>query len=373
MVRIFSLPLFLFSVVSCASVSEVPPPVAQAVLDADAAKILDETVIPAIAIGVTSCASGAVAVDGVARAGSPTPVADDARFNIGSNGKSMLASVAMRLEEKGVLRLSDPLADLWPKAAEAHPDKASITLGQLLAHRSGLPAFSSGQELRAVPEFSGSDAAIREQAALYFLAAPLASEPGTASVYSNAGFVVAGALLEQVTGKELGALLSDEVFGPLALRSARLSVPTDRPEGQPFGHLLENDQPVPFDDPEGAIPIFLEAAGNIELTAEDYVSYLRGHLCALRGESRWLSKDAAERLHGQVAGSGLALGWAVTELGGSTISYHIGGTGEFTAYMAVSADQDRAALAMVNLGGAPAQAAFAWLREAITPSVSVAQ
>ena len=89
------------------------------------------------------------------------------------------------------------------------PDKATITLRQLLTHSSGLPAWrplyilSDGEPERAIGEIANE---------------PLEYRPGTRVVYSDLGFIALGIVLERLTGKPLRELAQEEIFGPLHLQ-----------------------------------------------------------------------------------------------------------------------------------------------------------
>lgn len=323
--------------------------------------------VPAVGLAVVSCEGGSMSVGGVRQLGSGEAAPENARFNIGSNAKSMLATVAARLEAEGHLDFDDTLGELWPQAAVAAPDKAGITLAQFLSHESGLPAFDTGAALEAVPEFRGTDEEVRSQAALFFLRQPLETPPGTSVVYSNAGYVVAAAVLEEVTGTPLPRLLDEGLFRPLRI-SGELGEPRRLdPEGGLFGHYQTEGRIELNDAEEPPVPVFLEGAGNVSLSTADYARYVQTHLCALQGQSAYLGQNAARRLHGRGRLNGTGLGWGATEIGGTDVSFHVGGTGDFTAYMAVSEDQNKAAIAVMNIGGGPASGGLRWLIEEMTP------
>jgi CubicO group peptidase (beta-lactamase class C family) len=88
------------------------------------------------------------------------------------------------------------------------PEKRTITIGQLLTHSSGLPAWrplyilTGGEPERALSAIAGT---------------ALEYEPGTRVVYSDLGFISLGLLLERLTGKRLVELAQTEILGPLNL------------------------------------------------------------------------------------------------------------------------------------------------------------
>ncbi|MEO1731039.1 MAG: serine hydrolase domain-containing protein [Pseudomonadota bacterium] len=330
-----------------------------------ATQLSKDTDVPAFAIAVGSCKSIDIQIGGLRKVGGEEPIGSSARFNIGSNAKSMLATVAARLHDRGVLSLDSTVEEIWPEAGKKYPDKADITLTQLFSHSGGLPAFDKGSELDQVPKFQGAKPEIRRAAAEWFLMQPLESNPGGTTLYSNAGYVIAGYLLEQAAEASLETLLEEEVFKPLAL-DASLGEPRNMPGAQPWGHYVSGDVVIAYEEADPPIPTFLEAAGNVSLSPLAYARYLQAQLCALIGESDFIAPDTARRLHRPIKEGGSALGWGGTELNGAPVSFHVGGTGDFTAYAALSGQLDRSAFAILNVGGAPAQQALQWLIEVMS-------
>ncbi len=335
-----------------------------------AGDLRSNTDVPAFGIATISCGAIELQMDGLTRIDGDQRIGSGARFNIGSNAKSMLASAAARLQQNGKLTLDDTIAQALPELAKLYPDKAQITLAQLLSHSSGLPGFDTGSALGTVPEFDGTPAEIRAATAEWFLSQQLAGTPGGQTIYSNAGYVVAGYWLARVSGKTLPDVLQEEVFHPLGIE-AGLGEPRQMSGTQPFGHYITEAGVTAYSESEPPIPPFLAAAGNVALTPLAYARYIQAHLCGLQGESDYLPSVLVERLHTPVIEGGSALGWGVTELGGATTSFHIGGTGDFTAYAAIAPDKDRAAFAMLSIGGAPASVAQKWLIEVISAPLEI--
>ena len=126
--------------------------------------------------------------------------APDTVFDLASLTKVIATtSIAMRLVDAGRLSLEDPIARFLSGFRAA--DRASITVRQLLDHSSGLPAHARLYE-------QGQGRAFYESA---LSALPLERPPGTSSVYSDAGFMLLGFILEDVGGAHL-----DAQFAPLA-------------------------------------------------------------------------------------------------------------------------------------------------------------
>jgi CubicO group peptidase (beta-lactamase class C family) len=124
-------------------------------------------------------------------------------------------AAAMLLHQRGQLDLNTPLSDLLP----GFPSKQGISLAQLLAHNSGLPAYVEFFRTAATPK------ALLQAC----LALSLEATPGTRAAYSDPGFILLGKALETISGEALSTWVPREIFAPLALSATRFSPPaTDR-------------------------------------------------------------------------------------------------------------------------------------------------
>jgi len=138
------------------------------------------------------------------------PLSPDDVFRIGSNTKPFTATTIYALSEHGRLALSDPLSRFLPM----FPNAAQITVEELLCHTSGIKDYT---------EMDGYfDAAIRTEASTsqlvdMFKDLPADFAPGTDWKYSNSGYVLLGAIIENVTGKAWHASIRDLLTAPLAL------------------------------------------------------------------------------------------------------------------------------------------------------------
>lgn len=134
-------------------------------------------------------------------------VTDSTRYDLASLTKVVgTTTAAMILEERGLLDLDRPVRDYLPELAA--PDKAAITVRNLLAHNGG---FRSGAPLWR--EFRGIGAflkAMNDQ--------PLAYQPGDSTIYSDWDLIMVGAIVERLAGKPLDQFLQENVWGPLGMR-----------------------------------------------------------------------------------------------------------------------------------------------------------
>ncbi len=150
------------------------------------------------------------------------PVDEQTRFALASVTKPVTAAVVMTLVEDGALTLDEPVVRFVPEFGEpsqlpgADPQleaqRHRVTVRQLLCHTAGLPEDLPPGTLRYRdrPSLSAmTDAMCR---------LPLRTPPGTALLYSNAGYAILGRLVERVTGEEFWVATDRRVLEPLGLR-----------------------------------------------------------------------------------------------------------------------------------------------------------
>ncbi|MHC5110693.1 MAG: serine hydrolase domain-containing protein [Planctomycetota bacterium] len=286
-----------------------------------------------------------IAVDGLRVAGGKRKVTTDHLWHWGSIGKSMTATLAARLVERGVVAWDDTigqrLGNVVPSMRDEYRD---VTLSMLLSHRSGMPANIPVEQFA---NFASSPAEpIPDRLAWVKIA--LAQEPEVPKKetyhYSNNGYIVAGAMLGSATGRSWEDLMRKEVFGPLNLASAGFGAPAAAdPNGQPRGHrsILGADAPVA---PDADNPPALGPAGRIHMSLADIATYLTVH--ATRRES-FLSKETYDRLHTASFGGFYALGWVVTD---EKRRWHNGSNNSWDAEATFNLENGTVAAVVVNDG-----------------------
>jgi CubicO group peptidase (beta-lactamase class C family) len=140
-----------------------------------------------------------------------TPITARTVFDIGSVTKPLTLAAALALVEDGRLELSDRLGDLLPGVPD---DKRAITVRQLLAHRAGLPEYVVDSPGGDFHELS------RDKALRRILSQPLRFEPGTDYGYSDAGYTVAAALIEDASGRSFEDFLRERILERGGMMSA---------------------------------------------------------------------------------------------------------------------------------------------------------
>jgi D-alanyl-D-alanine carboxypeptidase len=146
-------------------------------------------------------------------------------FRMGSNTKTMIATIVLQEVARGKLKLTDPVSKWLPGLI---PDGHAITLRMLLNHTSGL--FNYIDNPAVLRAFTGQSR--RRWTPQELLAAgvkyPPLFRPGARYSYSNTNYVALGLVLERVTGKSLPELIEQRITGPLHLEHTYLASGTPR-------------------------------------------------------------------------------------------------------------------------------------------------
>ncbi len=156
------------------------------------------------------------------------PVQPAALFRIGSISKPITAVTLLRLQEQHRLNLDDRVFDLLSEYKDVlgDPRMLEISVRQLLHHTAGWDPERSGDPL--FPEYGEIAAAgggfppAQSDVIRYWLSQPLDDSPGTVYHYSNFGFLLAGRVIEKVTGLSYGEAVRQFVLQPQGITHMRL-------------------------------------------------------------------------------------------------------------------------------------------------------
>ncbi|QYJ08208.1 serine hydrolase domain-containing protein [Qipengyuania flava] len=130
--------------------------------------------------------------------------------------KQMVAILVMQQVERGTMALDEPVATYLPDFSSANA--GTVTIRQLLQHRSGLPNPDAGYEdSDEIPPFYREDFDGSRDPVTGFCAGPVTGEPGGEWTYNNCDYMVLGAVLEAVTGESWDALFKRNIAEPLEL------------------------------------------------------------------------------------------------------------------------------------------------------------
>ncbi|MEV0660510.1 serine hydrolase domain-containing protein [Actinomadura luteofluorescens] len=179
-----------------------------------------------------------VLTSGVADVNSQAPVPRDSRFRIGSMTKPFVAAVVLQLVGEHRVSLDAPVDRYLPGVVPGNGEyRRKITIRRLLQHTSGVPdylAYLNPQEILKDPLAHHDTRDLVNLA----LAHPPVFAPGTGWSYSNTNYLLAGMLIEKVTGRTWGEEVRRRIITPLGLRET--SAPQDAsaiPGPHPRGYV----------------------------------------------------------------------------------------------------------------------------------------
>ncbi|KQV62436.1 serine hydrolase [Caulobacter sp. Root343] len=270
---------------------------------------------PAIGAAWSSVKGSATLVAGLRSTQASITVKPKDQWHWGSITKSMTATLCARLAEAGGIGWDTTIGQVLDGPDYQTPAAfRDATLLHLLSHRAGLQPNVIGMEFSSL--LLGDPRADRLKFARAALALKPAAALGARMIYSNNGYVIAGAMLEKVTGRPWEALIQAEVFAPLGVKHAGQGPPgSARRIDQPFGHTMTAGKLIP--DPPGQPgsdnPVAIGPAGRVHMPLADMLTYLRAHRDR---PARFLKPETWTRLHTPAFGDAYALGWLVRKDGG---------------------------------------------------------
>ncbi|MCX5252378.1 beta-lactamase family protein [Streptomyces sp. NBC_00201] len=195
------------------------------------------------------------------------------RFRIGSVTKTFSAVVLMQLADEGKLELDASVDHYLPGLL---PD-SRITVRQVLGHRSGLYDYTNDMFTKTVPGFE----AVRTKVFTYrqlldgSLRHARTNAPGAAYAYSNTNFVVAGMLIEKLSGHSVRTEYENRIFKPLKLRDTFYLHPgTKIPGRHAQGYLTPDETGAPLVDATEQTVSWAQSAGAVISSTRDLNTFL---------------------------------------------------------------------------------------------------
>jgi CubicO group peptidase (beta-lactamase class C family) len=284
---------------------------------------------------------------GVRKDGDATPVTANDRWHLGSGTKAMTATLAAILVDEKKLRWDSTVSEVFSDWKDLHPAYAGMTLELLLSHRAGFPTNIPRDPLSKLVGAPDD----RASAARAVLKDKPANDAGQYA-YSNAGYIVAGAMLEKVTGSTWEALLTKRVFEPLGMKSCGFGAPaTPGKIDQPWGHRLEGGKLAPIEPgPASDNPPSTGPAGTVHCTLQDWARFGALHIAQ---RPTLVSAASMTKLHTAPPGSTYALGWIVAErswVDGKVLT-HDGSNTLFYATIWLAPASNQLYLVATNAGG----------------------
>jgi CubicO group peptidase (beta-lactamase class C family) len=147
---------------------------------------------------------------GMADARQALPNTPQTRHLLASVSKQFTAAAVLRLVDQGRVHLDEPVRAYLPELPAAW---RRVTVRQLLAHTSGIPNHTEGEAF----EQTKTRAWTPRELLASFADKPLEFTPGTRFRYSNSGYIVAGILIETVSGLSYAQFVERELLQPLGL------------------------------------------------------------------------------------------------------------------------------------------------------------
>ncbi|HUP89353.1 MAG TPA: serine hydrolase domain-containing protein [Longimicrobiales bacterium] len=331
--------LFAFIVIGATQLAaQQLTPAERAAIDSSARAILAATGAPGAGIAIVR--GGEVVYEqgyGIGRgevAASPSM-----RYEIGSVSKQFTAAAILLLAEEGKLSLDDKVAKWFPQLTRA----SEISIRQLLSMTSGYQDYWPQDYV--MPEMqrpTNSDYIMQKWAgkALDF-------DPGTKWQYSNTNYVIAGQIVERVSGVKFFDFLRTRIFTPLKMTSV-FDIDAGPLGASDAGPYLRNAiGPLRFAPKEGRGWLF--GAGGLAMTAHDLslwnISIINRSLL------KPASYDAQQTNVGLSNGSptGYGLGVSISKPGGRTRISHGGAVSGYTTTNEVYPDQRAAIVVFTNI------------------------
>ena len=278
---------------------------------------------------------------GLANLETRTKVVDTSIFRIGSLTKHVAGALILKLVAARKLSLTDPAHKHLPVLAKHEP----FTILELLNHTAGVR--DGDYDINSLQTHSQIEQAKRIAQQDPFFDFP----PGTAWLYSNANYILIGAIIEKVAEKSLADAASQLLFQPLGLHNTAFDDPSDVVIGRVSGYTPTGERDRPFKNAEFLDVNLAGAAGAMRSTASDLC---RWHHALLEGYALPMPLAKMMTLPGRLRNGklsstnrfseddkpmgdtqyGLGLMLDNTTLDGSLIVAHHGGINGFASYLA---------------------------------------
>lgn len=313
-------------------------------------QVREQYKMPGMAAAVIRDGKIETVVSGVRRIDQPDPILVDDRFQLGSATKVVTAHWAGTLVDAGAIQWDTKLLEVFPEwKDDALKTYHRITLSDLLAHRGYVQPFTSAEDMARIPRFGGGPMEQRRALGQWLLRQNPARVGGKEGyTYSHAGYALAAAMLEKVSGTTWENGIVEDILLPMGI-DAHVGWPTDRNPAQPYGHharhpLDTNLRPVTSVN-MFPIPTALAPAVSLCTSVEDYARFVQHQLQGL-SKGGALNQTTYEYIH---RGRDLhAMGWTHQVKNGIHISAHDGSSGTFYTHTSIYQEKKLALLIFVN-------------------------
>lgn len=311
----------------------------RAEIDGIAHKVLQTTGVPSASLAIVKDGQMVYAqAYGDARLDPNLPATTQMAYSVGSISKQFTAAAVLMLQQQGKLSLDDKVSKWLPSLTRAN----EITLRQVLSMTSGYQDYAPQDYM--IPDWEKAISA--QQILDRWARIPLDFEPGTKWQYSNTNYVVAGYIVEKISGQPLFEYIREHILAPLgqgsALDTNTKKLPDNDPQGY-FRYALGPLRPAPHEGPG-----WMFAAGELAMTPSDLakwdISLMNESL--LKPQS-YLAMETEMLLKNGV-GTQYGLGMRVTTAKGHRMLEHSGEVSGFVAENIVLPDDKFAVAVLTN-------------------------
>jgi CubicO group peptidase (beta-lactamase class C family) len=263
------------------------------------------------------------------------PNSPTTKFRLGSITKQFTAASILLLEERGKLKVEDPVKKYMPDAPAAW-DK--ITIFHVLTHTSGIPSFTE------FPDYRSTEAAATtpEKLVARFRDKPLDFEPGEKWKYSNSGYVLLGYLIEKISGQSYSDFVQQNIFTPLEMKDSGYDSNSAIILHRAAGYSPSPNGPVNAGFIHMSIPF---SAGALYSTTEDMLRWEQG----LFG-GKVLSAASLQKMTTPFK-QDYAFGLGVSSVNGRKVIEHGGGIEGFNTQLAYYPEDKLVVVVLANING----------------------
>lgn len=311
--------------------------------------------VPGFVAGVYQAGEQVIVAHGTANVATGAPMLDDTGFLFGSVTKVLTTTLVLQQVERGLLDLDAPVVKYLPEFALTAPGAADkILVRHLVSHTNGIDADLF------FPDAKGRDA-------LKTYVDGLASgcgtlfEPGGQLSYSNGGMIVAGRLLEVVTGLPFHDLLARDIYGPVGMKDSCTSAEQAILRGTAVGHFPDPETMAPRPTNMFTLPDTWGPAGGTPIgTIADLLTFGRTHLAGgvspsgtrvLSAESTALMRQVSYDMDSPNTPP-IGLGWVLYPFGDTTVLAMSGASPGGVSLLCVVPEHDLVFAAFGNTPGA---------------------
>ncbi len=272
------------------------------------------------------------------------PNKPETKFRLGSITKQFTATAILQLQEKGKLKVSDPVAKYIPGTPEAW---SGITIHHLLTHTSGIPSYTNAPDYPShMREQSGAPLDFIKR----FRDLPLEFKPGEKFRYDNSGYFLLGVIIEQVSSLKYEDYLRQNIFDPLQMTSTGYDWPATILKDRASGYSNDSDG-------KAINAAFLDmgqpyAAGSLYSTVLDLYKWDRALYTSQVLSTSSLQAAFTPNQFDWGPGIKYGYGWGITEMHGHKAVGHGGGINGFSTVIWRAIEEDATAIVLSNTDAA---------------------